>query len=228
MCLRTRNILNDLTSQRAFLFSLSTRIRFLRQQSKILPIWSSLNDQLGSRTMLFFESCAYSQSFIRTPQKVKISFLHRMLSTENFFGPPSAMTNKSLIQLVCFAFFKKCGNKVSCLLLITLHAWKSNEIIHFEPPFIGRSDSDNKYALIVKDDLRVLPKVIFNNKSSLKPPLSLTPSIPQQNVSVGPALSPLWMCNYQTKVLISTAKSRSIYHPPTRFAITLHVATRFE
>lgn len=47
----------------------------------------------------------------------------------------------------------KSGNKIPRPLSTTLHATKPNEIIHFDYLFLGESENDDKYALVVKDDL---------------------------------------------------------------------------
>ena len=60
---------------------------------------------------------------------------------------------RNFVASCLLCLMSKSGNKVPRPLAMTLHATKPHEVIHFDYLFLGESDKDNKYALVVKDDL---------------------------------------------------------------------------
>lgn len=60
---------------------------------------------------------------------------------------------RTFVSSCVLCLFAKSGHKVPRPLCTTLHASKPNQVIHFDYLFLGESDTDKKYALVVKDDL---------------------------------------------------------------------------
>ena len=60
---------------------------------------------------------------------------------------------RSFISSCTLCVLSKSGNKVPRPLSTTLHASKPDEVIYFDYLFLGDSDEDRKYVLVVKDDL---------------------------------------------------------------------------
>lgn len=60
---------------------------------------------------------------------------------------------RNFVSACLLCMLAKSGNKVPRPLSTTVHGTKPNQVIHFDYLFLGQSDTDNKYALVVKDDL---------------------------------------------------------------------------
>lgn len=60
---------------------------------------------------------------------------------------------RSFVASCLLCVLSKGGNKVPRPLSTTVHATKPNEVIHFDYLFLGESEDDRKYVLVVKDDL---------------------------------------------------------------------------
>ena len=60
---------------------------------------------------------------------------------------------RSFVSSCLLCVLAKSGNKVPRPLSTTLHGTKPNEVIHFDYLFLGDSEHDHKYVLVVKDDL---------------------------------------------------------------------------
>lgn len=60
---------------------------------------------------------------------------------------------RSFVSSCLLCVLSKSGDKVPRPLSTTVHAVKPNEVIHFDYLFLGENEHDNKYVLVVKDDL---------------------------------------------------------------------------
>ena len=60
---------------------------------------------------------------------------------------------RTFVSSCLLCVLAKGGNKIPRPLSTTVHATKPNEVIHFDYLFLGESENDHKYVLVVKDDL---------------------------------------------------------------------------
>jgi len=72
---------------------------------------------------------------------------------EHFVWKDQREDVRSFISSCLLCVLGKSGNKIPRPLSTTIHACKPNEVIHFDYLFLGENDKEQKYVLVVKDDL---------------------------------------------------------------------------
>lgn len=72
---------------------------------------------------------------------------------ERFIWTDMREDTRSFVSSCLLCVLSKSGDKVPRPLASTTHSTKPNEVIQFDYLFLGESEDDNKYVLVVKDDL---------------------------------------------------------------------------
>ncbi len=119
---------------------------------------------------------------------------------EHFFWIDQHDDVRAFVSSCLLCVLAKSGNKVPGLLSTTLHAKKPNEIIHFDCLFLGESDGDSRYVLVVKDDLSGYCRL---------EPTTQTLRTPPKSSPAGREYSRSLMCGYLTKARTSRTQSWS-------------------